>query len=81
VLIRRVDEPGQHPDRLLEFLVELLLLLVTPGLSQLDKPSMEGGQLSLKLGIKPFQVVREAAEFFGIDDRSGHAGTSISLQW
>ncbi len=42
---------------------------------------MEGGQLSLKLGIKPFQVVREAAEFFGIDDRSGHAGTSISLQW
>ncbi len=68
VLIRGVDEPPKHLHGLLELLGKLLLLLVAPRLAEFKQPAVQGGELVVKLGIEPLQVVSETAEFFWVDD-------------
>ena len=60
---------------LLEFLDKMLVFLVAPGITQTGELTMQHGHAVAQLFTELLEVVGEAADFRGIDNRLGHGGS------
>jgi cation diffusion facilitator family transporter len=75
MLFRAADKGFQHMGGLLEFLDEVLVFLVAPGVAQSGQLTVQHGHAVAQFFTELFEVVRKAADFCGIDNRLGHGGS------
>jgi hypothetical protein len=72
VLVGRFEEVVDDVHRLLELLGELLVLLVAPGVAQADELAVQACHAIAQLGVEELEMVGEAPQLDGVDDRLGH---------
>jgi cation diffusion facilitator family transporter len=75
MLFRAAHESFQHVGGLLEFLDEMLVFLVAPGVAQAGELPMQHRHAVAQLFTELLEMVSEAADFRGIDNRLGHGGS------
>jgi hypothetical protein len=74
VLIGRVDEPLDHLEGLFEFLDELVVFTVAPGLAQTAELTVQRGQLRHHLVIELLEPGRKSSEIFRVNNGLSHFG-------
>ena len=75
VLLGQLDKFFERLHRRLEFIGELLVFLVLPGVAQRAEARLEHHQPVFEVGVEPLQLVRKPPDFFRIHDCLCHSVT------
>src|SRR5580704_3098091 len=77
VLVGSLDKFFERLHGLLEFVGELHLFLILPGVAQRGEAGLEGGHAVLEVGVEFFQFGREFPDLFGVHDGLWHRVISL----